>query len=61
MENKKFNLYILFDYVYYTIAYQYYKWNFEEEKEFSGIIILSLIQYFNIVVFLKFFKLVSCQ
>jgi len=57
MENKKFNLYILFDYVYYAIVHQYYKWNYEIEKEFSGIIMLSLIQQFNIFIILGFFKI----
>ena len=57
MENKKFNLFILFDYVYYTIAYQYYKWYSVEINEFSGIIILSTIQFINIVVVLMFFNI----
>ena len=57
MENKKFNFYILFDYVYYTIAYQYYKWYSEEINEFSGIIMLSLIQQLNIIVIFKILKI----
>ncbi len=57
MESKKNNLYVLFDYVYYTIAYQYYKWNQEEVKEFSGIIGLSSVQFINIIVVLMFFNI----
>lgn len=48
---------ILFDYVYYSIAYLYGKvWGYETQKEFVGILFLSLIQFFNVVAILGFIK-----
>ncbi len=57
MGTKRINLFIIFDYVYYAIAYQYYKWYSEEINESSGIMVLSLIQLFNIIAVLSFFKI----
>ena len=58
MATNKFNLFIIFDYLYYAIAYQYYKWYDEEINEFSGILMLSLIQMLNtisiLIIFYKF-------
>jgi len=57
MGTKRINLFIIFDYVYYAIAYQYYKWYDIETNEFSGIMVLSLIQQLNIFTVLFFFKI----
>lgn len=49
---------IVFDYIYYRIAYFYDKrFGYKESKEFSGIIILSLIQFVNILALLDLFKI----
>ncbi len=53
---KRINLFVIFDYVYYTIASQYDKWRYTE-IEFSGIIMLSLIQQVNVYTVLNFFKI----
>lgn len=45
----------LFDYVYYTIAYIYTNlFDFDEQKEFAGIGILSLLQLSNGLVLIRF-------
>jgi hypothetical protein len=54
---KYINPLVLFDYVYYRIAYFYeYRFDYEQAKESSGIMILSLLQLFNIVVLVKLIK-----
>lgn len=41
---------ILFDYAYYTIAYLYANnFGYKAEKEYVGVVFLSLIQFFNIL------------
>ena len=59
MQNKRImNPLVIFDYVYYSIAYLYgRKWGYEIQKEFSGVLILSLFQLFNVVFLLSFTKL----
>lgn len=48
---------ILFDYVYYSIAYLYAnKWGYEQQKEFIGIIFISLIQFFNVFAIFGFIR-----
>ena len=41
---------VLFDYVFYSIASLYNKWGYEAQKEFVGVLFLSLLQLFNVVV-----------
>jgi len=49
---------ILFDYVYYSIAYLYSnRWGYKVQKEFIGVSILSLIQFLNIVTLIGFFNI----
>jgi hypothetical protein len=51
---KNLNPLIIFDYIYYRIAYFYsHRFDYDESKEFSGKAILSLFQLFNIVVILN--------
>ena len=57
MEIKKYNLLIIFDYIYYAIAYQIYKWYDEDVNEFFGIIGLSYFQQLNIILILNFFNI----
>jgi hypothetical protein len=49
---------ILFDYVYYRIANVYDKrFGYGESKELSGVLILSLFQFSNILVLTNLFKI----
>ena len=49
---------ILFDYIFYRIAYLYAnQFDYDEQKEFAGIIFLSLFQLFNILFMLKLMHL----
>lgn len=41
---------VIFDYVYYSIAYLYFKkWGYGELKEFYGVMFLSLLQALNMI------------
>jgi hypothetical protein len=51
------NLLVFFDYVYYSIANLYVKtFNYEELKEFAGVLILSVFQLINCLTILVLFK-----
>jgi hypothetical protein len=49
---------LLFDYIFYRIAYFYdNRFNYEESKELSGIAILNLFETFNFFIVLNYFRL----
>ena len=51
------NSLIIFDYIYYRIAYLYaYKFGYEEQKEYIGVLFISLIQLINAITLIGFIK-----
>ena len=55
--NRIMNPLVLFDYLYYRIAFFYDKrFGYSESKELSGVAILSLMQFVNILALLNLFK-----
>ena len=48
---------VLFDYVYYSFAYLYAnKWGYEAQKEYVGVLLLSLFQFINTITIFNFIK-----
>lgn len=60
MNAKKRNPIVIFDYIYFRIAYFYeHRFFYGQVKEFGGIMILSLVQQCNILILLKLLNLKS--